>query len=243
MLRRTILVLLTFMVMGNSIIAQSAFPKYEIGVNAGTYIYQGDLSAAHYGSFKTPGFAFGVQVTRNLSPEFGVRADFGVGNLRGDDAAFAKPGWRRQRNFAFTASVVEGSIQAIWHPLAGDRLLKPYVFAGIGIVQPRVTRNFQNFNDEYFPDSIKNNLAADLAAEMPGSIPVIPVGVGVKIAVTDRLAINPEASFRYISTDYLDGYSLAAEPGKRDQFFKYSIGIIYSFFPRNRELDCPTVSP
>jgi hypothetical protein len=66
----------------------ATFSKYEAGINAGTLIYQGDLTPSAVGSFKTPAFVFGLNGSRYLTNKFAVRLDLNFGKLKGDDAAY-----------------------------------------------------------------------------------------------------------------------------------------------------------
>src|SRR4051812_46187227 len=86
--------LLTF-----ALAAQQKRSPYEIGIRAGSFVYQGDLTPALIGSFNTPGLSFSINGSRKLTSSLSVRADLNVGNIRGDDASYAHPAWRQQRNF------------------------------------------------------------------------------------------------------------------------------------------------
>jgi hypothetical protein len=41
-----------------------------------------------------------------------------------------------------------------------------------------------------------------------------------------------------MSTDYLDGFTKAANPSKKDHYYTHTIGLIYSFGEKNT-LACP----
>jgi hypothetical protein len=215
--------------------------KYEFGVNLGTYIYQGDLAPSYAGSYKTPGLAVGIQVTRKLTTSLAARVEFNTGKLKGDDAKYSEPEWRSQRNFAFSTRINEFAASLIWTPARLTGKLKPYVFAGVGIAFIDVTRDYSNYNPEYFiGTTVTAGLEEDLATPLPGHIPVIPVGLGLRYEISNRITLIPEASFRYISTDYLDGYSKSATPERQDKYFKYSIGLTYSFWNKS-QLGCPVL--
>ncbi|HTE27917.1 DUF6089 family protein [Flavitalea sp.] len=215
--------------------------KYEVGINVGSYIYQGDLAPSYAGSFKTPGLAIGMQVTRKITTSLSARVEFNTGRLKGDDAKFSKPEWRSQRNFAFETSINELAASLIWIPARFNGRLKPYVFAGAGIVFVNVTRDYSNYNPEYFVGtSVTADLEEDLATPLPAQIPVIPVGIGMRYEISERFSIIPEASFRYISSDYIDGYSKSGTPNRNDKYFKYSIGLAYSFWNKS-QYGCPVV--
>jgi hypothetical protein len=86
----TVILTYTFLVTG----AQIATSKYAFGINAGSFIYQGDLTPSAIGSFKTPGFALGLNASRSLTNKFYVRLDLNFGKLKGNDAAYDDPAWR-----------------------------------------------------------------------------------------------------------------------------------------------------
>jgi hypothetical protein len=73
---------------GKYVSAQISRPKYEFGINAGTYIYQGDLSPGIYGSFKTPGVVFGIHGSRNITRKVALRLDASFGKLKGDESKY-----------------------------------------------------------------------------------------------------------------------------------------------------------
>jgi hypothetical protein len=215
--------------------------KYEVGINVGTYIYQGDLAPSYAGSFKTPGLAIGMQVSRKLTTSLSARVEFNTGKLKGDDAKYAEPEWRSQRNFAFETRISELTASLIYTPGQFNGRFKPYIFAGAGVAFINVTRDYSKYNPEYFVGtSVTAGLEEDLATPLPAHLPVIPVGIGVRYEINDRMSIVPEASFRYISTDYVDGYSKSATPDRQDKYFKYSIGISYSFWNKT-QYGCPVV--
>src|SRR6476661_5228371 len=81
-------------------------PKYSIGVNAGSFIYIGDLSPWRTGSWETPGFVLGFTGHRNFSSTLAARLDLNFGKLRGDEAKYG-PEYRQHRAFSFHSNVTE----------------------------------------------------------------------------------------------------------------------------------------
>jgi opacity protein-like surface antigen len=162
--------------------------------------------------------------------------------LRGDDAAYKMPAWRKQRAFAFTSPVTELIGSVVWDVMGRERRFSPYIFAGIGYSFLKIKRDYSRFNAEYFagePTTI-NGLNSDITHNLPGGLPIIPSGAGLRYRITNNFSINTEASYRYISSDYLDGFSQAANPDKKDHYYKFSVGLSYS---RNKnykgKVDCP----
>lgn len=222
------------------------YPKYEFGINLGFTVYQGDLTPEQLGSFKTQKLAIGLQAAKLLSPSFSVRATFLRGKLKGDDALYASPEFRQQRNFNFSSPVTEFTGQLVWNPLGrnySEKGFSPYFFAGAGIAFLRIKRDWSGLNSSYFNSEIStlfSGLAADTTHSVPRLIPVIPVGMGIKYFFTPKLGMNAEAAYRLGYTDYLDGFSEAANPDKKDHYLNYSVGIIYRTGKKNM-LKCPKI--
>ena len=81
--------------------AQTDVSKFEWGVHAGTYTYQGDLSPSKFGSYKSPGLGIGFFGSKILSSSFSVRVNLDFGKVREDEMKYADPLWRQDRNLKF----------------------------------------------------------------------------------------------------------------------------------------------
>ncbi|MET0243762.1 MAG: DUF6089 family protein [Flavitalea sp.] len=234
---------ISLVIVSTQLSAQRDLSKYEIGINLGTYIYSGDLTPTRTAGFRTPGPSLGLTLSRQIRPSLALRGDLNFGQLNGDDSKFAEPEWRRQRNFAFKTRISEAALNLIWSPVMITPNLRPYVFGGAGLALISVRRNYSNFNPEYFTgENIQGRLAEDISTKIPRIIPVIPVGLGLRYRTGERFSVTAEASYRHATTDYLDGYSKSANPAVSDRYFKYSIGLIYSF-RGNKQWDCPVLLP
>lgn len=216
--------------------------RYSIGINAGTFIYQGDLTPTSIGSFQTPGFVLGFTGRRFLSNVLSARLDLNFGQLKGDDSMYEAPAFRRQRAFVFKASATEVLLSAVYHPLGHDRKLSPYLMGGAGLSFTRIQKDYSRFNTEFFEQEprVAEGLAQDNLQTLPRRIAVLPVGVGLQVRLSDKWLLHSEASYRIMSTDYLDGFSKAANPTLKDHYFKYSLGISFLLGGKSR-YDCPKV--
>lgn len=230
----------------NSLRAQSLVPKHEIGFSAGMFIYQGDLTPEKAGAFKSPGFAFNLFYNRLLSRSFSLRTNLAHGKLTADDGNYKTPEWRKERGFRFGARVTEISEQLVWNILGNNygerKTISPYIFAGVGLSSLRITRDWKNLNYDYFAGEprLPDGLAEDSAHTLPGTIAVLPVGLGIRYPITDKLSIMAEASYRFTFTDYIDGFSKSSNPNKNDYYSNISFGLIYTFGKRST-LDCPVI--
>jgi hypothetical protein len=240
------LIAIALFCIGKTMNAQLNNPKYEFGVNAGFSVYQGDLTPEKLGSFRTLKPAVGFYVSRILGPSFSLRTNLAYSHLHGDDALYSKPEYRQQRNFNFTSPVLEVSELVVWN-VAGKNYdskgFSPYLFAGAGLSFLNIKRDWSKINANYFsPESseIWAGLAADTAHALPRVIPVIPVGAGIRYGISSSLSVFAESSYRLSFTDYLDGFSQAANPTKRDHYYINSIGLVYSPGRKSR-LGCPAM--
>lgn len=206
-------------------------PKYSVGLNLGTFVYSGDLTPSAVGSWKTPGFVWGLTGHKHVSNTLSARLDLGFGKLRGDDAAYATPEYRQYRAFAFNSRVTEIVVGAEYSPLGITRKLSPYVFGGVGYAGMKIRRGYSRFNEAYFVNepSLKTALAEDIAATPPRGIAIFPVGLGLRYGLSNKLALHAEAAHRLTMSDYVDGFSKSVNPNKVDSYTKYSIGIRLSF--------------
>jgi len=226
----------------------SLIPKYELGVHLGTFIYQGDLTPNDLGAFNTMKPGFGISGTRNLNSRYAVRLQLLQGWLKGDDAKYENPAWRQQRNFNFKTPVTELSLQVVRNIIglipneAGIINFSPYVFAGFSYSFLKIKRDWSNFNYSHFAGetAVINGLTEDINHKIPKGIFSIPIGLGVRYGISEKLSFSLEGTYRVLDTDYLDGFSQAANPDLNDHYHTLMVGLIYSFGKRNR-FDCPII--
>lgn len=225
-------------------LSQQQITRYELGGSVGAFVYQGDLTPLRLGSFPTTRWGFNLFGSRILNPSFSIRANLAIGGLAGDDAKYAIPEYRRQRNFRFRSSLIELSGLLVWNPLQGnyeDRGFTPYIYGGAGLGMLRIRRDWSDYNTAYFETSdLTARLALDAAHSVPQWIPVIPLGAGLRYGFSPRIVLMAESSYRLVFTDYLDGFSKAANPERNDHYQTYNIGAIYRLGKKNL-LGCPVI--
>jgi hypothetical protein len=225
--------------------AQTSVPKFEIGAGLSSFIYQGDLTPSRFGSFRTMRFGVNLYASKILGPSFSLRTNLAIGGLRGDDAKYEEPEYRQQRNFNFRTPVIELSQLVVWSPLKKnytDKGLAPYLFGGAGLSLLKIKRDWSNYNAEYFDavSDVSERLAVDAQQSLPKIIPVIPLGAGLRYGISPRLAVSAESSYRLVFTDYVDGFSQAANPDKNDHYHTITVGAIYRIGKKNT-LACPVL--
>lgn len=242
--RAASLIVLSFFQNG-SLLSQPATQGYSIGGSIGVFVYQGDLAPSAAGSFKTMRPGINLWVSKGINPVFSWRANLAFSQLRGDDAKYDHPAYRQQRNFNFRSSVAELSGLLVWHPLSKkDKKISPYLFGGAGISFVNIKRDWSGFNAAYFGgdgSAMVLNLSADQEHQLPRSLPVIPLGAGIRYALSPRIAVTAESSYRLVFTDYLDGFSRAANTSQNDHYHSTSVGVVYSLGNKDR-LGCPVLT-
>jgi len=223
-------------------------PGYELAFHIGSFIYQGDLTPNDYGAFNTMKPGLGISATKNINSLYALRFQLLRGSLKGDDAKYENPSWRQQRNFSFKTPVTELSLHLVRNILslksneAGIINFSPYIFGGLSYSFLNIKRDWSNFNYSHFAgeSAILTGLNEDINHKLPKGIFSIPVGIGVRYGISEKLSFSLEGTYRILDTDYLDGFSKAANPDMNDHYHTVLFGLIYSFGNRNR-LDCPVI--
>ena len=210
------------------------YKDMRIGLNAGAYIYQGDLTPERFGAFRTPSFGINIFAKKPLNNFLSARLNISIAKLRADESMYSKPEWRQQRNFAFTTPVKEFTGLLEWNIKGAnydDLGFMPYVFAGAGISFINSRPDYSRMNSTVFFEgsTVQTGLVTDIAHGTPGAIAVLPVGIGFEKSISDRLSFNLESTYRFLFTDYLDGFRYASNPKKGDNYHSTSAGIIYKF--------------
>jgi len=223
--------------------SQPANPGFQFGLNAGVFVYQGDLTPSRIGSLKTALPGVEIYAEKPFRDYLSIRANLAVSRLRGDESRYSSPAYRQERNLSFTTPLIEFSLLAVGHLPESDRQIFPYVMAGAGISYVNIQRDWSRVNESYFPEDheLWNGLQQDSLRRMPNFIPTLPIGAGARYFISDRFAVNLQATYRFTFTDYLDGFSHAVNSKYDDHFFSVTAGIVYAP-ARMKELKRPTVS-
>jgi hypothetical protein len=221
--------------------AQFELPKYEFGVRLSGLIYQGDLSPSPLGSIKRPTIGAGFFLTRIINKSISLRTNVDFGSLTDDDSKYSDPVWKPERNLQFKTSFTDLSAHIVYHLKNNydNNGVIPYFFTGVGVSFINVTRNADSFNYAFhdWQSWVIPGLAKDLQTTPPKSILFIPAGFGFKCSVTPNLSLLGEATFRFMFTDYLDGFSEVAHKERNDHYTNISLGVLYRF--GDNSMACP----
>jgi opacity protein-like surface antigen len=187
--------------------AQLNLSNWQVGINGGVFVYQGDLTPSTLGSYKTLKPTLSVYISRILNPSFILRTNLTFGKLKGDESKYSSPAYRKQRNLSFTSPVTEISELLVWNMFGnngneiGNRF-SPYLFSGVGVSFLKVNRS-SNLNKAFFVNEpqVEIGLAADLNKTPPKTALVLPVGAGVEYYLSPKISLTAETNFRYTFTD------------------------------------------
>lgn len=192
--------------------------KTEIGLYAGLQSYQGDLAEADF-TLKGSSYAVGLLLKQHLSTKLAVRAGLTIGQLTGDDENFDElegRGWSFESNtFAVNAGLEYTFLAKERYDAGGtfQKTVSPYAFVMLGITS----------SDAEVSGLTQTQEEMDAGTVFFG----IPVGLGVKLDLSERLTFGAEASTVLVFSDYLDGISESANPDKNDAYFTAGVSLTY----------------
>jgi hypothetical protein len=239
--------------------AQGLSP-WEFGGSVLFSSYEGDLHDPNINySLKNIKPSASIYARRTLGQYCAARISLLFGQIAGADESFSEPAWRKVRGASFESTVVEGSAIAEIYPLSffapehspsnedavvgrlsGKRArFLPYIAIGFGgaYSNPIVDWNDANGNPEIDPALAQK----DKEAKTERLHFVLPFGAGLRYRLSDHFSIHLEGLLRPTFSDYLDGFSQAGNPNKKDWFFTAGIGIGYALTGNNVAFNFPTV--
>ena len=187
-----------------------------------------------------PNFGYSITLKKQLTHTFSLRLDVSGGKVGGSESAgflVPNPGNPSEtvNVTSFTTSYISGSINGVFN-FGNINFLKRknginfYASGGLGLIDyaPKISFPSGTTTTSYdFKDHAGSNKTATYIHEM-----VIPVGVGVKFKLTDKLDLNVG-----YTENFIDGYNFEGVKVKYPAKNKYSFGyggIEYTFGPKNK---------
>lgn len=183
--------------------------RIHVGVFGGLAAYNGDLVDKIFPKKVTNG-AIGVTVNYEILDQIMVRAGFTYSIVGGADR-FSDDATIRLRNLSFETSIIEFSAVGEYYLLnLYDRRYSPYAFAGLAVFKYDPYA-YNGSSQKVFlkPLSTEGQGLSGYPDRKPYSLTqfAIPIGGGIKFAVTENLRVGVEAGLRKLFTDYLDDVS------------------------------------
>lgn len=165
----------------NTVFAQEY--EYEIGGMMGTSVYMGDANKTSL--FRDPGFSMGAVLRYNKNFRWAYKANLIVGGVSGDSEKSGNV-FPNGGNSSFKRTFIEFGGQVEFNFFAysdqyaylGTRKFSPYVFTGLGMTVGTGDETFIGMN--------------------------LPLGVGLKYKLKDRINLGFEFSFRKLFGDSFD---------------------------------------
>lgn len=207
--------------------AQELEYRMELGAIAGGCFYMGD---ANYSlPLKNTAMAGGILARYNFNPRMVVKGDFAIGKIHGSTEGL-KNKFPENKETTFSRSVYELGGQFEYNFFAygsgigykDSHRMTPYILAGVGIT--------------YAPKPSDHVFALNL-----------PLGIGIKYKLADRLNVGAEWSMRFTTSDRLDvtnnegvilddPYQIKGKGLKNKDSYSLLIAYIsYDLFPKYRK--------
>ncbi len=208
------LVLGLLLLMYGAATAQFRYGYFKVGISVGPTHYLGDLDDDFTLKFTRPGV--GIQGSYRFNPFMTARLGFYQGWMGATDAVSTNP-IRERRNLSFRSPITEGSFTVAFDFLPTDRqysyrpVYTPYVFGGVALFSfnPQAQLNGQWYDLQ--PLGTEGQFLPDADGRYPEPYRLtqlsIPMGAGVRFAISKKFDLEFETGFRKTFTDYLDDVS------------------------------------
>lgn len=207
--------------------------KWEVGLNFGPTFFLGDLGGNHGKgttfikdvNLNLTKFMKGAFITMYPANWIGLRVAAQYTYVKGEDYIINTDGvhelWRKQRNLDFRSNMLEAYaaieiLPTILFKKYDDYkpFIKPYGFIGIGIFHFDPQGSIVGANGVRTWHKLHSlRTEGQGMAEYPDKKPYnltqlnIPMGFGIKVALTDRISTSLELLYRKTFTDYIDDVS------------------------------------
>lgn len=202
-----VLVLAGFCLKSN---AQSSYVQEgEFGLTIGAAHYFGDLN--NRAAFNRPKLAAGVYFRKQFGNYTAVRLAAHFAQLGYSDR-YSKNDFQQTRNLSFNTNIFELALQGDFNffrfnPVEEDHAFTPYATFGVGIFSYDPYA-FYNGEKYYLRPLNTEGQGFYQGRRSYGTLAIsVPIGFGVKYAVTDKINVSFEIAHRFTTTDYLDDVS------------------------------------
>jgi len=183
--------------------------RFHLNGFIGISNYGGDLQSKAF-TFHQSKTAVALGGSYEISDKFFIRSEYTLTKLGADDA-LSNDFARVRRNLNFKTVLQELNLVAEYDILNNyEHQLVPYVFAGLGVFRYS-PYTYDTFSVKHF--LIDQHTEGQNLAKYPDRTEYkktqmnIPLGVGVKLALSDNIRVAVEYGFRKLFTDYLDDVS------------------------------------
>lgn len=181
----------------------------EVGITAGVAHYFGDLN--NRAAFNRPKIALGVFLRKQFGNYTALRIAAHYAKLGYSDQ-FSENEYQRSRNLSFNTNIFEFALRGDFNffkfvPTDPNYAFTPYATIGVGIFN---YDPYAYYNGEKYylrPLNTEGETFYEGRKAYSTIAVCIPIGFGVKYAVTDKINVSFEIAHRFTTTDYLDDVS------------------------------------
>ena len=231
--QRLLIMLFASAVFSISVTRAQLFSNISIGANGGAYVYQGDLTPSFLGATNTASPGFSIYLQKALNDYLSFRLNFSASKLKADESKY-DDAFRQSRSFSFTTPLKELSGLIVWN-IKGDNFTNygksPYLFTGIAASFLNVKPDYSRVDTAAIKDvELLANISRDVKNGTPDILAVIPLGVGIEFPLSRKLFLTTDVVYRFSFSDYIDGFSLSANPSHKDSYYSANIGLRYRFY-------------
>lgn len=208
--------LISVLQIANAQMYEAYVHKGEVGVSIGLAHYFGDLNTD--ASINRPKFSAGVYYLKQFNNYIGLKINGTYAFLAYSDA-YSTNVVQRTRNLSFNTDVYELSVSGYFNffkflPGFDEYRYTPYVGLGVGIFSYDPYAYLSG--EKYYLRSIgtegQGNPLYPNRQQYSGTAMSIPLSLGFKYAVNERINWFAEVSYRFTNTDYLDDVSTTYAP-------------------------------
>lgn len=185
----------------------------EMGMSAGAANYLGDLAPSKvFTSVGDSRFVYGALVRYNCNDWLTMRASFHHGSIIGDDANSNNTENRKKRNLSFQSTIEEFSLMGEinlfgYRPYEKGRSIAPYFFGGLAVFRFNPQAEYEGVWYDLQPLGTEGQGLPGNPAPYALTQVAIPLGAGLKIALSKHLNLGIETGLRKTFTDHLDDVS------------------------------------
>ena len=186
-----------------------AVQEGEYGITAGVAHYFGDLN--NRASFNRPKIALGAFYRKQFNNYAGVRLTAHFAQLGYSDQ-YSQNEYQRTRNLSFNTNIFEIALRGDfnffqYNPTDPQHSFTPYATIGVGVFSydPYAYLGGQKY---YLRPLDTEGETFYKGRKAYGTTAIcVPIGMGIKYAVTDKVNISFEIAYRFTTTDYIDDVS------------------------------------
>ena len=186
-----------------------------------------------------PGLSIGLggllTVRKQVAHSFGIEADFGAGQVKGNNNGNSVLGSNTPGTENFSTFYYSGAVLGVINVATVDFLRRKnainfYVEAGLGMEYYIPKQYDKNGNFLTYYKSASNNSSA--SNTVVGAY--VPTGVGIKWRLSDSWGFNLGYNMYFHDADQFDGDKLVGVPTHRDKSSLGYAGIEYTFGPKSK---------